>query len=254
MLTQEAYTERLPFVYGICCPADWDRVSSLLEILQKNDCRLWCDQAAQPKEPPVAANEYSLESAEVILAFLSHQSVEDHSFRKSLNHSFLMGKTVTVVLLDQMALSPVMQMQIQQSEIVDYAVCRTNGACCLALLQLPSVKPCLEDGKTIHIPKSSTKKYYLKRRSNGDEILISKDKFTVGRKLTCSYVVADNESISRIHAVFYLNNGVCTVMDNHSTNKVYVNDRELEEGERFQIKSGDVLELGTETFIVDVIE
>ena len=43
-------------------------------------------------------------------------------------------------------------------------------------------------------------------------------------------------------------------MDHHSTNKVYVNDRELDEEEQFQIKSGDVLELGTETFIVDVIE
>ena len=125
---------------------------------------------------------------------------------------------------------------------------------CLALLQLPAMKPCLEEGKTIHIPKASIKKYYLKRRSTGEAIQISKDEFTVGRKLTCSYAIPDNESISRIHAVFHLKNGICTVMDHHSTNKVYVNNRELDEEEQCQIKSGDVLELGTETFIVDVIE
>ena len=250
MLMQEDYTENLPFVYALCCPADWERVSPLLEILQKNDCRLCWDQ------PSAAGNAPAAENAEVILAFLSRQSVEDHSFRSRFNRSILGGKPVAAVLLDPVELSPVMkaQLELEQVTAVDYAVCHTDGACCLALLQLPAMKPCLEEGKTIHIPKASIKKYFLKRRSTGEAIQISKDEFTVGRKLTCSYAIPDNESISRIHAVFHLKNGICTVMDHHSTNKVYVNDRELDEEEQFQIKSGDVLELGTETFIVDVIE
>ena len=151
MLMQEDYTENLPFVYALCCPADWERVSPLLEILQKNDCRLCWDQ------PSAAGN------AEVILAFLSRQSVEDHSFRSRFNRSILGGKPVAAVLLDPVELSPVMkaQLELEQVAAVDYAVCHTDGACCLALLQLPAMKPCLEQGKTIDIPKPSLKKYYL---------------------------------------------------------------------------------------------
>lgn len=256
MLRQEVYTGAQPFVYALCCREDRQQVEGLLEILQKNDCRLWWDRGVLEEVPPPAVEARPVEEAQLVLAFLSARAVEDHGFRKTFNRSILKGRPMAAVLLEPVELSPLMvaQLALEQVQTVDYALCRTDGACCLTLLQLPQIKHCLEEGKTIHIPKSSTKKYYLKRKSTGEEIQITKDGFTVGRKLTCDYAVEDNESISRVHAVFHLSNGVCTVVDNHSTNKVYVNDRELEEEERFQLKSGDVLELGTEGFIVDVIE
>lgn len=54
--------------------------------------------------------------------------------------------------------------------------------------------------------------------------------------------------------MFELENGICRVKDCGSTNHVYVNDVELEPETSRQVKSGDLIEIGSEKFFVEVVE
>lgn len=251
MTLNRAYTGDLPFAAANYCDDDFDRVFPILKILQNNDCRLWYKEGEQTDETQKNRNR---ERESVVLSFISGKALESHDWRKEFNTAVLAGKSIIAVLFDDTVFTPVMKRQMEQIPVVSYMECKTDGACCMKLLQMPEMKKCLEEEKTVLIPKASVKKYYLKRKVNSERICISKSGFTIGRKSVCDYVISDNVTISRVHAVFDIEDGICTVMDNHSTNKVYVNDQALNEDEKRQVKSGDVIEVGSEKFIVEVVE
>ena len=247
MKLDRAYVGELPFVYASYAEADLERIAPILSILQENECRLYHKEGIEEAAPDQSA---------VVLAFLSEQSVESHDWRKELNAVMMQKKAAVVVMLDDMQVSPIMEKQFESAQVIRYADCKTDGACCVKLLQLQEITQCLEEEKTVFIPKKSAKKYYLVRKANADRIHISKSDFKIGRKPqpVCDYTIADNVTISRVHAILDLEDGVCTIRDNQSTNKVYINDRELELDERYAIRSGDEIEIGSEKFVVEVVE
>lgn len=226
------------FIFINACKEEEERVMPILHVLQDNGARI----SAPLKE------------CETALAFVSEAALRSHDWRKEFNTLLLEHKPVTAVLLEETALSPIMKQQMGSMSVISFAECKTPGAFCVKILQIPEVKRCLEEEKTVKIPKSFAKKYYLKRKNTSEEIYISKTGFTIGRKASCDYVIEDNVTISRVHAIFELENGICTVCDHHSTNGVYVNDVEVSVGEKYPIKSGDVIEIGNEKFIVDMAE
>lgn len=226
------------FIFINACKEEEERIMPILHILQDNGARI----SAPLKE------------CETALAFVSEAALRSHDWRKEFNTLLLEHKPVTVVLLEETALSPIMKQQMESVPVISFAECKTPGAFCVKILQIPEIKRCLEEEKTVKIPKNFAKKYYLKRKNTSEEIYISKTGFTIGRKASCDYVIEDNVTISRVHAVFELENGICTVCDHHSTNGVYVNDVEVFAGEKYPIKSGDVIEIGNEKFIVDMAE
>ena len=226
------------FIFINACSADEERIAPILRVLQDNGARM-----STP-----------LKECETALAFVSGAALESHDWRKEFNTLLLEQKPVTVVLLEAVEVSPIMKQQMESMTVISFADCRTPGAFCVKILQIPEVKQCLEEEKTVKIPKNFAKKYYLKRKNTSEEIYISKTGFTIGRKAICDYVIEDNVTISRVHAIFELENGICTVCDHHSTNGVYVNDTELGADEKYPIKSGDVIEIGNEKFIAEVLE
>ena len=248
MNLDRAYVGELPFVFANYCEEDCDRIKQILKILLDNECRLWYREDANAEAHP--------ENSAVVLSFISQNAVESHDWRKEFNGIIMQKKAVIAVLLDEMVCSPIMSKQLEQAQIIEYKDCKTDGACCVKLLQMEDIKKCLEEEKTVLIPKKSAKTYYLIRKANSERIHIDKSDFKIGRKPqpVCDYTIADNVTISRVHAILDLADGVCTIMDNNSTNKVYVNDRELELDEKCPIRSGDVIEVGSEKFIVDVVE
>ena len=56
-------------------------------------------------------------------------------------------KAVIAVLLDEMVCSPIMSKQLEQAQIIEYKDCKTDGACCVKLLQMEDIKKCLEEEK-----------------------------------------------------------------------------------------------------------
>lgn len=247
MTLEKAYMEELPFLFANYCEEDAERVVPVLKVLQGNGGRIW-----HKEDGAELGNR--LKECEAALAFISQNALESHDWRKEFNTLILEKKTVVAVILEEVKFTPVMSMQMADMQVVSYTECKTAGAFCVKILQVAAVKKCLEEEKTVKIPKAFAKKYYLKRKLTSELIHISRNEFSIGRKSICDYVIPDNITISKKHAIFELENGICTIMDNNSTNMIYVNDVELVPEEKYQIKSGDVIELGNEKFTVEVVE
>lgn len=247
MILDKAYMGELPFIFASYCAEDSDRVVPVLKILQNNGARLWHKEDGEEGGA-------RLKECETALSFISENALQSHEWRKEFNTLILEKRPVVAVILEDVQVTPVMDAQMKGKTQISYTECKTEGAFCVKILQCSDIKKCLEEEKTVKIPKAFAKKYYLKRKATSEEIHISRNEFTIGRKIGCDYVIADNVTISRVHAMFELENGICRVKDCGSTNHVYVNDVELEPETSCQIKSGDLIEIGSEKFFVEVVE
>ncbi len=92
-------------------------------------------------------------------------------------------------------------------------------------------------------------KFYLLREKTGEKIPLSATPFVVGTESgKVSYCVRDNGAVSRRHATFVIQEGHCTITDESSTNKTYVNNAPLSPHVPYEIKSGDHIRLANEPF------
>ena len=89
----------------------------------------------------------------------------------------------------------------------------------------------------------------LIRRKNGENIVINKNEFTIGKdSLNIDFRIADNSAVSRRHATIRQAGSYIIIEDNFSTNGTFVNGTRLAEGQTTPIKSGDVIVLANEEF------
>ena len=88
------------------------------------------------------------------------------------------------------------------------------------------------------------------RVKTNEIIPISKGVFVIGRSASSAdYVIEDNQSISRVHAIFNVSGGMCTISDNRSLNKTYLNDQELIPDEKYPLQHDDRIKLYNEIFV-----
>ncbi len=89
----------------------------------------------------------------------------------------------------------------------------------------------------------------LIRRKNGENIIINKNNFSIGKdSLNIDFRISDNSAISRRHASIKIENGQVVLEDNFSTNGTFVNGDKIPGGQTRQLKSGDVIKLANEEF------
>ncbi len=250
------YEGNEPFVFVSYCRKDAERVYPLIALLEENDFRVWYDQGIDPGSewPEVIANH--LDQCSVFLAFISQASQESHNCRKEFNFAVQENKPSVCVILEKVALTPVMKMQMASIQAIDYEQCASKWELLDRLMKMEAFRPCQDDGATVLIPKT-IKEYYLNRKLTGEKVQIRHSEFKVGRNMACDYRIEDNRTVSKIHAIFDLpssSDGSCTVLDNHSTNKVYVNDELVKEGEKYPLQNGDLIEIGSEKFILEIVE
>lgn len=93
------------------------------------------------------------------------------------------------------------------------------------------------------VNSSCNQKVYLYRIDNSEKIAISKPSFIIGKNGICDYVIHGNNAISRQHAEINLNNNNVYIIDKKSTNKTFVNGREIEPGKLVSIVNGDEIKL-----------
>lgn len=84
---------------------------------------------------------------------------------------------------------------------------------------------------------------YLYRIDNNEKIAISKPFFVIGKNGICDYVICGNNAISRQHAEINVKNNNVYIIDKKSTNKTFVNGREIEPGKLVSIVNGDEIKL-----------
>lgn len=104
-------------------------------------------------------------------------------------------------------------------------------------------------GKPESPPSSPRTGPYLVRKGTGEVIPLTTDVFTLGRSASCSYVLAGNRAIGRLHAQILVQETECAVVDQYSKNRTYLNGAALEPGVEYPLAEGDVIRLSSEQFV-----
>lgn len=78
--------------------------------------------------------------------------------------------------------------------------------------------------------------------SQNKDILIGKKSFFVGRSSDCD-IQFDESLVSRIHVIFYYNDGTWFIEDLSSKNGVWLNDVKLEPMKMYRLKENDIIDL-----------
>ncbi|MCR5772068.1 MAG: FHA domain-containing protein [Butyrivibrio sp.] len=100
-------------------------------------------------------------------------------------------------------------------------------------------------------PQSKRFTYYgnLLRRKNGENHVIDKTKYTIGKdSLHVDLCIKDNSAISRQHAVIEARDGVIYITDLGSTNGTFLNGKRLAQGQANEIHYGDTILIADEEF------
>lgn len=77
---------------------------------------------------------------------------------------------------------------------------------------------------------------------------IRSNSFKIGKSTDCDFVVTDNKTVSRHHAVIESREGSFYITDQNSTNRSYVNNKLIEPGKAKELNYGDVIRLSDEEF------
>lgn len=99
-------------------------------------------------------------------------------------------------------------------------------------------------------PQIVSKGPSIKRLFTGEEVLISKPVFCIGRKDNVEYAVSHNPAISRKHAEIISRNGRYYIRDLGAKNRTYVNGKLLPVMGESELSSGDVIKLANEDFLI----
>lgn len=97
-------------------------------------------------------------------------------------------------------------------------------------------------------PQKPQLKFSLTRRGTGEKIQLQGDDFSVGKSQFASYQVKNTKTVSRIHARFYCSSDECWISDNDSTNKTFVNERQLVPRVKEKLTDGAVVRMSDEYF------
>lgn len=90
---------------------------------------------------------------------------------------------------------------------------------------------------------------FLIRKRTGEEILINKNRFFVGKDEECvDYKIKYNANISRRHAVIRKISGNFYIQDMDTTNGTYVNGVRLRDQEEQMLQTGDIILMADEEF------
>ena len=102
--------------------------------------------------------------------------------------------------------------------------------------------------------KFENKQLFLIRKSNGEKIVINKDKFVIGKSKFSDYQVRGNSTVSRSHIIVTCqSDGSLIIEDNNSKNGTFVDGIRVGPHERFKLEAGQSLRLSDEIFdICDV--
>lgn len=108
------------------------------------------------------------------------------------------------------------------------------------------------DGTEPETPEEPEARYYLVRTRNGVRIEIISTLLIGTEAGSVDFLITDNNKVSRRHARFDIQTAGCTVTDQRSTNKTYVNGRVLQPFTSQFLQNGDQVRLGNEEFVFKI--
>ena len=90
--------------------------------------------------------------------------------------------------------------------------------------------------------------FTLTRLKNGDQAVIDKINFVIGKDSSADYCIDGNGSISRSHAKFVIKGRECYLTDMRSTNGTFLNNVRVSPNQEMLLKSGDIIRISDEEF------
>ena len=104
-------------------------------------------------------------------------------------------------------------------------------------------------GKTVFVGRSDEPlKNMLVEKNKGRQIMIEKFPFTIGKVKNCVDLPLADNSVSRIHARIFMQNGHPYIQDCHSTNGTFINGVQLEAEEQVMLEKEDEIGIGRVKF------
>lgn len=92
-------------------------------------------------------------------------------------------------------------------------------------------------------------KHFLVCKENNKKVIINKPIFKIGKQATtCDYVVDNNKYVGREHAMIVVENETAYFIDNNSTNKSYINGKQIAPNQKTILKNNDEIKLANVYF------
>ena len=98
------------------------------------------------------------------------------------------------------------------------------------------------------VDENIDKTAFFIRFINSQAVYVTKNYFTIGSGSDMDYMISGNSLISKYHATVVIEDGRFFIIDNNSTNKVYVDGREAAPLEKNEIFTGSRVVLANEIF------
>lgn len=230
------------------CQQDREYAFRLIEEFVRNGYRVWFARENENGPDEEKERRNRVENCGLYLMILSDAAVNEHETRSGLNTAMRANRTVvTVEISAPEVLSPGMQLQLEKVPKVAFGKKETFLET-LKEMGLLNENLCeKEEGTAMGV------QYSLYREKSGERILLSKKKNRIGRlERICQCVIRDNCTVGREHALIFVSDAVCKLVDNHSFNGTYLNGQRLEPGVAYALEHGDRILLSNEELIFQI--
>ncbi len=97
--------------------------------------------------------------------------------------------------------------------------------------------------------KTDMTKIYIVKLNDNEKIPVNKKVFKIGTKSElCDYIITNSKYVGRYHARLVSEGGRTFFEDNNSTNKSYVNNKQVYPNQKVPLKDGDEIKLANVCF------
>lgn len=266
------YEGRDSYIFVSYCHEDEARVYPLIESMVRDGCRIWFDEGIIPGDEWQETIANHLAGCDLCIAVISEKSLSSHNCRREINYAIQRNKTIISLFLDDVRLSPGMEMALSNVQGLYASRFATAEDLICKLYENPAVAQCRgnrrpnlevnpfvddnEMDKTLTLTVGITtgqhamKENFLYRIRTGEKINIENNNFSVGRsREQADYAIEGNKTISRNHATIRHYQDSYYIVDNDSLNHTIVNSKVLDPWIETEITGGDAISLGKELFV-----
>ena len=261
------------YVFASYCHEDASRVYPCIEHMAREGYRIWFDEGIIPGDEWQETIADRLAGCDVFVAFITENSMASHNCRREINFAVQRGKTIISLFLDDVILSPGMEMVLSSIQGIYRSSFDHAEDFLRKVYENEEISQCrgdrrpdvpvnlfgpqdIEDDKTMTLTVGITQNDFVPRKSflyilrNGKRINIEGNVLSIGRnKDNADYVIEGNKTISRRHATIKRIYNKYTVVDNDSLNHTLLNGKILEPWTENEINDGDTVCLGKEMLL-----
>ncbi len=244
----EFYTGNEAYAFLSFCKKDTERISEVIKCAMESGVRIWADENCAVLN---AESSERMRSSAVCVFFISRAATCSHGWRSALTHAIETKKRIVMVFIEKAELTICQKLQAARAKVITAYNCGNAGELSRSVFSEPDFEGCTDKSR-----KAEKILYYsLIRQSTGEEIVIRGNEYSLGRSETMTdYTISGNAAISRLHAVIKVEGQQCAIIDQNSSNRTMLGNKELTPLVEYIIKDGDIITLADEQFLFRAVK